>query len=177
MDFQQSQTYKNLLASYEAKLQTSTYYSICSDRAAMENYIEISNLFTTTTRNEKEHARIFLRRINNGQLPSTVDNLNASLNLGSESAELYRKYAQVANEEGYSDIAALFNGIANIELNHNLQFRTQYTNLLNDQVFCKPVNTLWICMQCGNIMSGNCAPNVCPICGLPQGYYRVYANA
>lgn len=177
MDFQQSQTYKNLVASYEAKLQTGSYYSICSDRAGAENYIEISNLYTTTSRNEKEHARIFLGRINNGQLPTTSDNLNSSINLALEAAELYRSFAQVAQNEGYSDIAALFNGIANIELNHNLQFRTQYTNMLNDQLFCKPVNTLWICMQCGNIMSGDCAPVICPICGFPQGYYRVYAGS
>lgn len=176
MDFQQSQTYKNLLSSYEEKLKISTYYSICTDTAAAENYIEMSNYFTVTARNEKEHARIFLRRINNGQMPSTVENLSASINFGTESAERFRQYAQTAQEEGYNDIAALFNGIANIELNHNLLFQTQYTNILTDRVFCKPTDTLWICMQCGNIMSGNCAPEICPVCGFPQGYYRVYSN-
>lgn len=176
MDFQQSQTYKNLISAYEEKLRSSTYFSICTDRAISENYIEISNIFTTAARNEKEHARIFLRLINNGQVPPTVENLNASINLGLESAERFRQYAQIAQEEGYNDIAALFHGIANIELNHNLQFQTQYTDILNEQVFCKPTTKLWICNQCGNIMSGLCAPERCPVCGFPQGYYSVYSN-
>lgn len=176
MDFQQSRTYQNLLNAYQGKLKNSTYFSICSDSAVNENYIEISNIFTTTARNEKEHARIFLRLINNGQVPPTAENLSASINLGMEEAKLFRQYAQTAQEEGYTEIAALFNGIANIELNHNLQFQTQYNYLLNDQLFCKPSSRLWICMQCGNIMSGLCAPEICPVCGFPQGYYRVYSN-
>lgn len=177
MDFQQSQTYNNLLNAYQEKLKNSTYFSICTDKAVNENYIEISNIFSTAARNEKEHARIFLRMINNGQVPPTIENLSASINLVLEAAERFRQYAQTAQDEGYAEIAALFNGIANIELNHNLQFQTQYNNLLNDQVFCKPTSRLWICMQCGNIMSGLCAPERCPVCGFPQGYYRIYSNS
>lgn len=176
MDFQQSETYKNILAAYEGKLRASTYFDICTDTAATDNYIEISNIYTTAARNEKEHARIFLRRLNEGRLPTTVENLESSINYGTETAALFREYAQVALNEGYNDIAALFSGIANIELNHNLQFQTQLNNIINDQVFCKPTSSLWICMQCGNIMSGSCAPERCPICGFPQGYYRLFNN-
>lgn len=177
MDFQQSQTYKNLISAYDRELSASTIYSIFSDRAITEDFIEISNIFTAVAKNEKEHARIFLRRINNGQIPPTVDNLSSSAVFELETAELYRAYAQTAQDEGYTDLAAIFNGIANIELNHNLFFQTQYSNIISNEVFCKPESTLWICMQCGNILSGNCAPEVCPICGFPQGYYRVYDNA
>jgi rubrerythrin len=177
MDFQQSQTFKNLMSAYERELATSTLYSIFSDRAVTEDFIEISNIFTTITRNEKEHARVFLKEMNNGQVPPTVDNLSSSAAFELETGDLYREYAQTAQTEGYTDIAAIFTGIANIEFNHNLQFQTQYTDIINNEVHCKPTSTLWICMQCGNILSGICAPEVCPVCGFPQGYYRVYENA
>lgn len=90
--------------------------------------------------------------------------------------QLYREYARIANEEGYANIEALFNGVANIDLNHGLQLDVQYNDVIRNQVFCKPRETLWICMQCGNILSGLCAPEICPVCGFPQGYYRVYNN-
>ena len=82
--------------------------------------------------------------------------------------QLYREYAQIANEEGYSDIGALFNGVANIDLNHGLQLQNYYNDVIRDQVFCKDEENLWICMQCGNILSGFCAPERCPISAFPK---------
>lgn len=176
MDFQQSKTYNNLQKSYERELMVSTLYDIFSDKATQDGYIEISNIFSTIVRNEKEHARIFSRKMNNNVVPDTQQNLLAAADYEIDTSNLYRDYANTANEEGYSDLAALFNGIANIELDHNLRFRTQYNNVVSEEVFCKPTDTLWICMQCGNIMGGTCAPEICPVCGFPQGYYRVYAE-
>jgi rubrerythrin len=87
---------------------------------------------------------------------------------------MYRDFARVAQEEGYNDLAALFNGVANIELNHNSIFQRHLNDINSNRVFCKEESTLWICMQCGNIMNGACAPEVCPVCGFPQGFYRLY---
>ncbi|MDF2945123.1 MAG: hypothetical protein K0S01_3981 [Herbinix sp.] len=177
MDFQQSRTFSNLQNAYNFELMVSTTYQIYADRARSEDYIEIGNIFDVTARNEKEHARIWLRILNDGTLPTTERNLLVSSEIEAEAGNVtYREYARVAREEGYNDIAALFNGVANIELNHNLRFRTSYENVVRGEVFCKPVETLWICMQCGNIMSGVCAPEICPVCGFPQGYYRLYAS-
>lgn len=154
-----------------------TRYQLYADQAREENYIEIGTVFDVTARNEKEHARIWWRRLNNGTLTPTVDNLQNCAELEAYVGNnLYREYAATAREEGYNDIAALFNGIANIELNHNLNFTTLRDNILRGEVFCKPTETLWICMQCGNIMSGTCAPVICPVCGFPQGYYRQYTT-
>lgn len=86
----------------------------------------------------------------------------------------YRQYAEVAREEGYDNIAALFDGVANIELNHDVIFQNFADDIQKNQVFCKPTEVLWICINCGNIMGGLCAPAICPICGFPQGYYQVY---
>jgi rubrerythrin len=174
MDFQQSKTYQNVLSAYQRELSVSTIYDIYSDRAVDDGYIEISQVFTAIQRNEKEHARIFLKRMNNGIVPDTQQNLIESANFELEAGALYRDYASTAEEEGYTDIAALFNGLANIELNHNLTFQTFSNNITLNEVICKPESTLWICIQCGNIMSGECAPKICPVCGFPQGYYKVF---
>ncbi len=176
MEFNQSQTYANLRSAMERELMVSTLYRIYGDQARENGFNEIGNIFDTIARNELEHGRIFLRQINNGTIPYTEENLRNSAALEVATGELYRQYAVVATEEGYTDIAALFNGISNIEFNHDLAFTTQYEDVIRDQVFCKPGETLWICMACGNILSGQCAPEICPICSLPQSYYRVYTG-
>lgn len=175
MDFQQSRTYSNLLNAYNLELMANTRYELSADQARQEEYIEIATVFETTARNEREHARIWLRRLGNGELPTTEQNLLTAIEFETEVGNtIYRDYARIAREEGYNEIAALFNGVANIELNHALRFNTLYDDIIRGEVFCKPVETLWICMQCGNIMSGTCAPVICPVCQFPQGYYRLY---
>ncbi len=177
MDFQQSQTYANIQKAYEQQLMASTLYRIFSDQARTDGYIEIGNIYDTTARNELEHARIFLKQMNNGIVPPTEENLQTTTTRELEAGDEYRTYANIAREEGFTEIAALFNGIANIELNHDLRFRTLYDDVVRGEVFCKPQDNLWICMACGNIMSGKCAPEICPVCGFPQGYYRLFTNA
>ena len=174
MEFRQSKTYQNIQSMFLRKLMISTLYDIYSDKATQETYIQISNIFVSAARNEKEHARIFLRKLNNDVLPVTETNLYDSIEIGNETNNLCREYAATAREEGYIDIAALFSGIANIELNHNLVFRNQYDDVIRQEVFCKPEESIWICIQCGNIMVGLCAPERCPICGFPQGFYEIY---
>lgn len=174
MDFQQSKTYSNLLSAYDRDLMASTVYSIYSDTARLAGYIQVSNVFTTVSNNEKEHARIWLRNLNSGMLPDTLQSLQNADVSEANSARQYRQYAQTAREEGYDDIASLFNGVANIELNHELMFRSLADELQSGTMFCKPIQTLWICLQCGNILSSECAPEICPVCGFPQGYYQLY---
>jgi rubrerythrin len=178
MDFQQSQTYQNLLNAYGGELESSTRYRLYADRARQDGYQEIGVIMDTASRNDMEHARIWLRRLNNGILPDTEANLQTAANdeatIGNTT---YREYARVAREEGYNDIAALFNGVANIELNHNLTFQTLHDELVRGEIFCKSEQVLWICMECGNIMSSLCAPEICPVCGFPQAYYRLYTGS
>ena len=174
MDFQQSRTFANLLNAYEAELKSSTKYLINAEIARNEGYIEIGNIYDTTARNNKQHAIIWQRQLNQGILPDTATTLEESIQEENENASvMYQDFARIAREEGYLDIAALFSGVANIDYNHGYEFRVQYENVINNEVFCKPVTRLWICMQCGNILSGECAPEICPVCGYPQGYYRL----
>jgi rubrerythrin len=175
VDFQQSQTYNNLLNALNIEQIVNTQYMLYSDQAKLEGYIQISEIYDAIARNEREHARIWMRQLNNGTLPLTEQNLKASAEYeATVGNQLYREYSRIATEEGFPAIAALFNGISNIELNHNLIFLSLYEDVIRQEVFCKPVTSLWLCMQCGNIMSGECAPAICPVCGFPQGYYRLY---
>lgn len=175
MEFQQSQTYTNLQNSFERELMLSALFRIYSDISRREGYQHIGNIYDILSRNNKEHARIWLQQLNQGNLPDTAQILALSSEAETfNGTQLYREYSRIAREEGYYDVEALFNGVANIDLNHALQLETQYDNVLRNTVFCKEQATLWICMQCGNIMSGECAPEICPVCEFPQGYYRLY---
>lgn len=175
MDFQQSRTYINLQSAFEGELKSSTRYQINGIRAREEGYIQIGNVFDIIAGFEREHATIWLRLINEGTLPTTLENLReASAMEDLKGNGTYREYAQVAREEGFNDIASLFDGVANIELNHDVIFQNFADDIENNEVFCKTTDVLWICINCGNIMGGLCAPAICPICGFPQGYYQVY---
>ena len=175
MEFQESRTYKNLRTAYSEELMSSTRALIFGDVARSEGYIEIGKIYETAALNNKEHARIWLRRMREGTLPTTLEALQESARQEYEAANvMYQEFASIAIEEGYQDIAALFSGVANIDFNHSYEYRAQADDIQADQVFCKPEVRLWICMQCGNIMSLQCAPAICPVCGFPQGYYRLF---
>lgn len=174
MEFQQSKTYQNLQTALNEELMASTRYSIYGDIARNEGYAEIGYLYDIAVRNEKEHARIWLRQIGQGSLPTLTEALQqSSVYEGNIARNMYQDFARVANEEGFNDIAALFNGVANIDYYHSDNFNTIYKNIESGQELCKPEKTLWICTQCGNILFGDCAPTICPVCGFPQGYYRL----
>ncbi|ROR25243.1 rubrerythrin [Mobilisporobacter senegalensis] len=176
MEFQESQTYKNLQNLYLMKLITGAKYQIYADKARDDGYIQIGNIFDVTAGNEIEHAIIWLRRLNNGVLPNTLTNLLESSQSDINLVELQQEYANVASTEGFEDIASLLYGIANIDMNHDLRFRTLAENVQNNEVFCKEETTLWVCTVCGNIMGGDCAPEICPICGYPQAYYQTFTE-
>lgn len=175
MDFTESRTYKNLGIAFNVEAISSTRDRIFADVARQEGYMEIGNIYEINSQNNLEHARIWFRQLNQGILPNTEESLMQSrdneLNLANK---LYQDFARTAREEGFMDIAALFAGIANIDYNQGTRFSRLLRNVVQKEVFCKPSEALWICMQCGNIMSGECAPLICPVCDYPQGYYRLY---
>ncbi|TCL55033.1 rubrerythrin [Kineothrix alysoides] len=173
MEFRESRTYRNLLRVYEEELMFSSRFALYGEIAQTDGYITISRLYNTLSGQDLEHARIWLRAIYEGTLPSTATNLIESANAEYAIAgNQYQEYVQIAREEGFDHIAALFAGVANIDYNHATLLQQQYDNVVSGQVFCKPEEIVWVCMQCGNIMSGLCAPEICPVCGFPQGYYR-----
>jgi rubrerythrin len=175
MDFQQSRTFINLQSAFEGELVNSSKYEIYGIRARQEGYQQIGYAFDVISRYEREHAVIWLKLLNNGELPSTLQNLIEGANDEAyKGNNVYRDYAQIAREEGFNSIGSLFDGVANIELNSEVIFQTFADDITSNQVFCKNQEVLWVCINCGNIMGGLCAPAICPICGFPQGYYQVY---
>jgi rubrerythrin len=172
MDFQQSNTFLNVQNAYEKELIACAKYELFGKRATQEVLVEISNIFDTTSTNELFISER-LRRIIFDGTPSTLQNLTEASDEELADSSEYREYSRIATEEGYAEIASLFNGIANIKLNHNYTFQSVITEIQSDQLFCKPQEGLWICLGCGNIMGGLCAPEICPVCGYPQGYYEL----
>ncbi len=172
MDFQSSQTYSNLQNAYRNELETSTKYEMFGDQAREESLIEVSNIFNNIAENQIFIAQRLWRLINDGNT-TTLENLrDAASDEEYAERELYREYSRVALEEGYNELSQLFNGIANIKLNHTVVFQTTATELETNTMFCREEEGLWLCLGCGNILSGLCAPEICPICGKPQGYYQ-----
>lgn len=174
MEFKDSQTYKNLNMALDGEKKASTTYAIYGKQAREEGYIQIGNIFDETSGNEREHAEIWLRALNGGEVPDTLTNLQNSANAENyEWTTMYRDYAKVAREEGYEDIAKLFDGVGLIEKHHDYRFKKLAENIENQRVFCKKDETVWICTNCGNVYWGDCAPTICPVCAYPQGYYQI----
>lgn len=173
MDFQQSKTFTNLQIAYEYELKANTKFGLFGNQAREEVLMEIGEIFDVIARNETFIANR-LRNIINGGGTNTEQNIQEAISdENSAETDIYLQFSRVATEEGYTNIAALFNGIANIKLNHILRLQTSLNDIQNNELFCKQQEGVWICMGCGNILTGLCAPAICPICGFPQGYYRL----
>ncbi len=171
MDFKSSETYKNLQKAYEGELQVSTKYRLYGEKARKENYQQIANIFLETAGNEQAHARIWLRLLHEGEIPGTLENLTESCKGERyEWTKMYREFAATAEREGFQDIAKLFRGVAEIERHHDYRYEQLSDNIKEDRVFCKEKEVLWICLNCGNLHYGACAPEKCPVCGFPQGF-------
>jgi rubrerythrin len=174
-NFINSQTYQNLINAYNRDLVESAKFQMSGDYARREGYHQISNVFYTSSGNETRHAERWLRFvIQSDELPPTLSNLqDAAKEVYYEGTDLYTQYAQIAREEGYTDIANTFDAVALIERHHYYTFNRLAENIQNNQVFCKTTSTVWICIACGNLVWSDCAPDICPVCQYPQGYYEV----
>ncbi len=174
MDFQQSRTYQNLQTAFGYELQSQARYDIFGVKARQEVLLGIGFTFETISRNNRFIAERLRNLINGGERNTEQNLAEAVENEDYAGNTMYREFSRVAREEGYGDISALFSGIANIKLNHQLAFQTYLAEIRTDTLFCKSEEKLWICLGCGNILSGLCAPEICPICFYPQGYYELY---
>ncbi|MDF2904891.1 MAG: hypothetical protein K0R34_212 [Herbinix sp.] len=171
-DFKLSRTYQNLVSAYGDSLIANAKYGLFMKKANQDILIEIGLTFETIARN-KQYIAERLRFLIFGSTPESLQNLEEASAEELNASNLYREYSRTATEEGYSDIASLFNGIANINLNHNNTFQTVIDEIYDNELFCKPQQRLWLCLGCGNILAGECAPELCPICGYPQSYYQM----
>lgn len=172
-----TQTEKNLEAAFAGESQARNKYTYFASKAKKEGFEQISALFLKTADNEKEHAKMWFKELNGGEIPSTLDNLAAAADGENfEWTDMYDEFAKTAKEEGFDRIAYLFESVAAIEKEHEARYRKLIENVEGGLVFSKDGDAIWKCRNCGHIVVGKQAPEVCPVCAHPQSYFEIKAE-
>ena len=175
MELKGSKTEANLLAAFAGESQARNKYTYFASKARKEGYTQIAELFQQTADNEKEHAKIWFKLL--GGIGTTAENLEDAANGENyEWTDMYATFAKEAKEEGFDHIAFLFEGVAAIEKEHEERYRALLKNVKEGEVFEKAGVQVWECGNCGHIVIGTKAPEVCPICENPQAYFRIKAK-
>lgn len=171
-----SRTEKNLMEAFAGESMAHTKYKYYASKAKKDGYVQIGELFEETAANEKEHAKIWFKLLHDG-IGSTPDNLrDAAEGENYEWTDMYDRFAKEAKEEGFEEIAALFAGVAAIEKEHEERYRKLLQNIEEGIVFSRDGDTIWKCRNCGHIVIGPKAPEVCPVCSHPQSYFEIKAE-
>ena len=174
MELKGSKTEKNLMEAFAGESQARNKYTYFASKAKKEGYEQIAALFLETADNEKEHAKIWFKLLNG--IGSTMDNLKAAAaGENEEWTEMYARMAKEAEEEGFSDIAKLFAGVAKIEKEHEERYLALLKNIENGTVFKKNEKVVWVCRNCGHIVDSAEAPEKCPVCDHPKAYFQLRA--
>lgn len=172
-----TKTEKNLQEAFAGESQARNKYSYYASKAKKDGYVQIAAIFEETAANEKEHAKIWFKLLHGGAVSSTVENLlDAANGENYEWTDMYDKFAKEAREEGFDDIAYLFEEVGKIEREHEERYRKLLANIEGDLVFSKDGDVIWQCSNCGHICVGQKAPEVCPVCAHPQAYFQVKAE-
>ncbi len=177
MELKGSQTEKNLEYAFAGESQAHTKYQYYASQAKKDGYVQIQNIFLETSRNEKEHAKLWFKLLHGGEVPSTMENLaDAAAGENEEWTQMYAEFAKVAREEGFADIAELFDGVAGVEKEHEERYRKLMERIEAGEVFQRDDVTVWKCNNCGHIHIGKEAPEVCPVCAHPRSFFEVRAE-
>jgi rubrerythrin len=176
-DLKGTKTEANLQAAFAGESQAHTKYQYFAAKAKEEGYVQIHDIFMETSKNEREHAKIWYKLLHDEEIPDTVENLNAAADGENEEwTSMYKEFAETAKEEGFPMIAFLFEKVGAIEKEHEERYRTLLANVENDAVFNKEADIEWKCENCGFVFSGPNAPEKCPVCGLPKAHFEERAT-
>ena len=174
MELKGSKTEQNLMAAFAAESQARNKYSYYASKAKKDGYEQIAEIFEETAGNEKEHAKIWFKLLHGGAVPSTSENLkDAASGENYEWTDMYEGFAKTAEEEGFSHIAFLFREVGKIEKEHEARFLKLLENIEEGIVFSRDGERIWKCRNCGHIVIGKSAPEVCPVCEHPQSYFEI----
>lgn len=172
MELKGSKTEKNLMAAFSGESEARNKYTYYASKAKKDGYVQIGKLFEMTANNEKEHAKMWFKLLHGG-IPETMANLEDAANGENyEWTEMYPTFAKEAREEGFDDIARLFEEVAKIEKEHEERYKKLLANIKDGLVFSADGDTVWECSNCGHIVVGKKAPEVCPVCAHPQAYFE-----
>ena len=173
-DLKGTKTEKNLETAFAGESQARNKYDYWSSKAKKDGYEQIGELFALTAGNEKEHAKLWFKFLHNGDVPGTETNLlDAANGENYEWTDMYAGFAKTAKEEGFNDIAVLFDGVAKIEKEHEARYRKLLANVKEGIVFSRDQDMIWQCGNCGHIVVGKKAPSVCPVCNHPQSFFQI----
>ena len=177
MELKGSKTEQNLMTAFAGESQARNKYTYFASKAKKDGYEQIADIFLETAENEKEHAKIWYKLLNGGDIPSTIDNLKiAAEGENYEWTDMYAEFAKTAKEEGFDRIAYLFESVGKIEKEHEERYRKLIENIEGGLVFSKDGDKIWKCRNCGHICIGKEAPKVCPVCSHPQSYFEIKAE-
>ena len=175
MELKGSKTEANLQTAFAGESMARNKYTYFASKAKKDGYVQIANIFEETANNEKEHAKIWFKLLSG--IGSTDENLLAAAEGENyEWTDMYVQFAKEAKEEGFDHIAFLFEEVGKIEKEHEERYRKLLANVKDGLVFSKDGDTIWQCANCGHIVIGQKAPEVCPVCNHPQAYFQVKAE-
>ena len=177
MELKGSKTEKNLMTAFAGESQARNKYTYFASRAKKDGYEQIAAIFQETADNEKEHAKMWFKLLNGGEIGNTAENLQAAADGENyEWTDMYAEFAKVAKEEGFNHIAYLFEEVAKIEKEHEERFKKLLENVEEGKVFEAGEVKIWKCRNCGHIVVGTKAPEVCPVCNHPKAYFEIKAE-
>ncbi len=177
MDLKGSKTEANLMAAFAGESQARNKYTYYASKARKEGYNQIADIFEETARNEKEHAKIWFKLLEGGEIKDTVSNLKDAANGENyEWTDMYKSFAEDARAEGFDHIAKLFEMVGEIEKEHEERYKKLLANIEGGLVFSRDGDMIWQCANCGHIVVGKKAPQVCPVCAHPQSYFQIKAE-
>ena len=176
MDLKGSRTEANLMSAFAGESMATNKYTFFASKARKDGYEQIAAIFEETAGNEREHAKLWYKILHGG-IGDTLENLgHAAEGENYEWTDMYDRFAREAKEEGFDAIAGLFEKVAAIEKQHEERYRKLIQNIEEGLVFSRDGDTIWICRNCGHVVIGKQAPQVCPVCGHPQSFFEIKAD-
>ena len=175
--YEGTKTEENLKTAFAGESQARNKYTFFASKAKKDGYEQIAAIFLETADNEKEHAKMWYKELHGGAVEDTETNLEAAADGENyEWTDMYDDFAKTAREEGFEELAKKFEGVAEIEKHHEERYRKLLKNVKDKKVFSRDGDTIWVCRNCGHIVIGKYAPEVCPICNHPQSYFEIKAE-
>ena len=177
MELKGSKTEQNLMAAFAGESQARNKYTYFASKARKDGFEQIAAIFEETANNEKEHAKLWFKELNGGEIASTDENLLAAAEGENyEWTDMYDGFAKTAEEEGFTELAAKFRAVAAVEKEHEERYRKLLKNVKEGLVFSRDGDRVWLCRNCGHIHFGKDAPKVCPVCAHPQSFFELRAE-
>lgn len=175
-DLKGTKTEKNLMAAFSGESEARNKYTYYASKAKKDGYVQIAKIFEETAANEKEHAKIWFKLLKDGIGATDVNLADAAAGENYEWTEMYPTFAKEAREEGFDHIAYLFEEVAKIEKEHEERYKKLLANVEGGLVFSRDNDAIWQCSNCGHIVVGKKAPEVCPVCAHPKAYFEIKAE-